>query len=121
MDWEAAARRVEGGTLEARMFGAMRALAEARRSQVALRAGSATLVLDSGNRHVLAYQRLHRRSDALLVVANFSDDPQAVPWWVLHSAGVDDPEHVHSTTGALDLHDGALHLPAWGFAWVTAR
>jgi amylosucrase len=121
MDWQAAERRAEDGALEARVFGMMRRLAEARRSQVALRAGAGTLVLHSGNTHVLAYQRRHERGDALLVAANFSDDPQAVPWWVLHSARVGNPELVHSTTGTLDLHGGELHLPAWGFAWITGR
>jgi len=29
--------------------------------------------------------------------------------------------HVHSTRRRLDLGEGRIHLPAWGFAWLTTR
>jgi hypothetical protein len=27
--------------------------------------------------------------------------------------------HLHSTAGRLDVGDGAVWLPPWGFVWVT--
>ena len=53
-------------------------------------------------------------------------DAGAVPAWVgvLDGdlvVGLTEPEHVHSTRGRLDWGEGRLHLPPWGFAWLTNR
>ena len=37
------------------------------------------------------------------------------------AAGIREPVHVHSTRRRLDLGEGRIHLPAWGFAWLTTR
>ena len=34
-------------------------------------------------------------------------------------AGLGEPVHVHSSTGRLDIADGRIELPPWGFAWLT--
>jgi len=122
MDWAAASRRTDPGSLQGRVFGAVRALAEARRAQLALRAGGETAVLHTDNPHVLAYRRRHQRSGPFLAVASFSDDPESVGAWLLSDAGIRAPVAVHSNTvgaGGLHLADGRLQLPAWGFVWVT--
>jgi amylosucrase len=121
MDWAAAGRRTDPATLEGRVFAAIRRLADARRSQLALRAGGETDVLVPDDPHVLAYRRRHRRSAPLLVLANFSDGWQSVDAGLPAAAGLPEPEHVHSTRGRLDWGDGRLHLPPWGFAWLTNR
>ena len=121
MDWAAAARRYDPATVPGRVFTAMRRLAEARRSQLALRAGGETEVLFPDDPHVLAYRRRHQRSAPLVALANFSDQWQSVHAGLLSAAGVIDAEHVHSTRGHLDFGDGRLHLPPWGFAWLTNR
>jgi amylosucrase len=121
MDWAAAARRSEPGSVEGRVFRALRRLGEARRGQVALRSGGETLVLPTDNWHVLAYRRRHQRSGPLVAVANFSDDPQSIGTWLLSEAGIRHPVPVHSTTvgtGGPGLAAGRLQLPAWGFVWL---
>jgi amylosucrase len=121
MDWAAAGRRHSAGTLEGRVFGLLRRLVEARRSQLALRAGGETELYFPDDPHVLAYRRRHERSASLLALANFSDGWQSVDLGLLARAGIGEPEHVHSTRGRLDVGEGRLHLPPWGFSWLTNR
>ena len=121
MDWAAAARRTDPSTVEGQVFGRLRALAAARRSQLALRSGGETVLLEPDDPHVLAYRRRHQRSAPLLALANFADGWQSVDLALVTAAGLPDPVHVHSTRGRLDLGQGRLHLPPWGFAWLTGR
>ena len=121
MDWAAAARRHSPGTLEGRVFALVRRLVDARRSQLALRAGGETVVYTPDDPHVLAYRRRHERSAPLLALANFSDGWQSVDQGLVAAAGIAEPEHVHSTRGRLDVGEGRLHLPPWGFSWLTNR
>jgi amylosucrase len=121
MDWDAAARRHDEGSLEGRMFGAISRLARARRSLLALRAGGSTEVLPTGNRSVLAYRRAHPRSAPFLSLTNFSDVTQSADAGIMARAGLYEPAHVHSSTGRLDLSGGRIELPPWGFAWLAGR
>jgi amylosucrase len=121
MDWAAAARRTDPGAVAGQVFGRLRALADARKGQLALRSGGETTVLVPDDPHVLAYRRRHQRSAPLLALANFSDDWQSVDLGLAAAAGIREPVHVHSTRRRLDLGEGRIHLPAWGFAWITTR
>jgi glycosidase len=107
--------------VEGRLFGRLRALAAARRGQLALRTGGETTVLAPDDPHVLAYRRRHERSAPLLALANFSDGWQSVDLGLAADAGIAEPVHVHSSRGRLDLGEGRIHLPPWGFAWLTTR
>jgi amylosucrase len=119
MDWDLAARRHDPDSLEGRAFAAIRRLAEARRSLLALRAGGSTELLPTGNRSVLAYRRAHPRSAPFLSLTNFSDVTQAADAGIIARAGLYQPGHVHSSTGRLDISGGRIELPPWGFAWLT--
>ena len=121
MSWSRAALRTDPSTVEGQVFGRLRALASARRGQLALRSGGETTMLWPDDPHVLAYRRRHQRSAPLLALANFSDDWQSVDLGLVAAAGLPDPVHVHSTRGRLDLGEGRLHLPPWGFGWATDR
>jgi amylosucrase len=119
MDWTAAGRRHDERSVEGRVFGALVRLGAARRSHPALRSDAETTVLGVENPHVLTYRRHHPRGAPVLAVASFSDDWQRVDASVLSRAGVNQPMHLHSTAGRLDIGDGAIWLPPWGFVWVT--
>ena len=119
MDWDAAARRRDPHSPEGRMFAAVRGLARARRSLLALRAGGSTDILPTENRSVLAYRRAHPRSAPFLSLTNFSDVSQGVDAGILARTGLSEPSHVHSTTGKITLDTGWIELPPWGFAWLT--
>jgi amylosucrase len=119
MDWPAAARRRDPDSPEGRMFAAIRGLAQARRSLLALRAGGSTDIVPTPNRSVLAYRRAHPRSAPFLSLTNFSDVTQRVDAAILARVGLSEPSHVHSTTGKITLDTGWIELLPWGFAWLT--
>jgi amylosucrase len=119
MDWSAAARRRDPHSLEGRVFAAIRGLADARRSLLALRAGGSTELLPTENRSVLAYRRAHPRSAPFLSLTNFSDITQSADAGIIARAGLHEAAHVHSTAGQLALADGRIELPPWSFLWLT--
>jgi amylosucrase len=124
MDWALAARRGDPDSLEGRMFAAIRALAGARRTLLALRSGGTTEILPTENRSVLAYRRAHPRSAPFLSLTNFSDISQPVDADVIARAGLQEPRRAHSTTGAAVIGAGRadrIELPPWSFAWLTGR
>jgi len=119
MDWARAARRHDPGSLEGRVFAAIRGLAEARRALLALRSGGKTEVLPTENRSVLAYRRAHPRSAPFLSLTSFSDITQSADAGVAARAGLREPHHVHSTTGQLAISAGRIELAPWSFVWLT--
>jgi amylosucrase len=121
MDWPRAARRHDPGSLEGRAFAALRRLATARGSLLALRSGGTTEVLPTGNPSVLGFRRVHPRSASFLSLTNFSDVTQPVEAGIIARAGLRAPEHAHSTTGELVVNGGRIELPAWGFVWLADR
>jgi amylosucrase len=119
MDWQKAALRSDPGSLEGRMFAAIRGLASARRALLALRSGGVTEIVPPGNRSVLAYRRVHPRSAPFLSLTNFSDSPHSVDAGIVARAGLRAPRHAHSTTGGLALGGDRIELLPWSFAWLT--
>jgi amylosucrase len=119
MDWALAARRRDPESLEGQVFAAIRALAGARRSLLALRSGGRTEILPTESHSVLAYRRVHPRSAPFLALANFSDVTQWPDAGIIARAGLYEPAHVHSTTGKLTISTGRIELPAWSFLWLT--
>lgn len=119
MDWDAAARRHDPGSLEGRVFAAIRGLSAARRSLLALRSGGRTELLPTENRSVLAYRRAHPRSAPFLALTNFSDVNQPVDAGIIARAGLYEPAHVHSSTGQLSISAGRIELAPWSFLWLT--
>jgi amylosucrase len=119
MNWARAARRHDPGSLEGRVFAAIRGLAEARRTLLALRSGGNTEILPTENRSVLAYRRAHPRSAPFLSLTSFSDFTQSVDAGVAARAGLHEPRLVHSTTGQLAISAGWIELAPWSFVWLT--
>jgi amylosucrase len=119
MDWAAAARRRDPDSAEGRAFAAIRGLADARRSLLALRSGGSTEILPTENSSVLAYRRVHPRSAPFLSLTNFSDVIQLVDAGVIARAGLYEPAHVHSTTGQLTITAGRIELLPWSFVWLA--
>jgi len=119
MDWAAAARRTDEGTAEARVFQAVRALGQARRSTESLRSDADTEVLRVDNAHVLAFRRAHPRAAPVVVLANFSDRDESVADDVFDRAGLAAPQHLHSAHGRLVVTHGRVQLGPWSYVWVT--
>jgi amylosucrase len=117
MDWAAAARRSAAGSLEARVFGGIRRLGEARRSLVSLRGGGESEVLDVGSDAVLCWRRRHPRGGTVVAVANVGERVQAVDADAVTGFGTF--REVISSDGPLGVRDGRLVLPGLGFAWFA--
>jgi amylosucrase len=117
MDWAAAARRTDPGTLEGRVFGWFQRLGAVRRSLLALRGGGESELLDPGNDAVLAWRRRHPRGGAFVGVANVSSLPQAVDADTVTGFGSLAPVLTSDAVPAVE--DGRLLLPGLGFAWFA--
>lgn len=118
MDWDLAARREQPGTLEARVFAGMRHLATARATTAPLHGDGDTAAVPSGNGHVLAWIRRHRRFGALLGLCNLADSAQTVSAELCAHAGLGEPRNALGLW-PVGLDDGRLHLPALSVAWMT--
>ena len=118
MDWTAAARRDEPGSVEARLYDGLARLMTVRRGLPTLRAGGTVTPIHHDNDHVLAFRRHHPRTGVLIGLANFHPDPQQVE---ATATGVADLE------GAVDaLHPdedlgtaGRLVVDGLSMRWLT--
>ncbi len=106
MDWEAAERRADPATVEGRLWSGLRALAAERRASRATHAQGRVTPVWTGNDHVFGLHREHA-GDRLLLLANFSAEPQPV------HAGL---AREHGVRGAQE--SGFLTLGAYEFAWM---
>jgi amylosucrase len=120
MDWVAAGRRHDHGSVEGRTFAALQRLGKVRRSTEALGSAASTTVLPTGNPRVFGYVRRHPRAAPVVALVCFSDREESVDADVLQAAGLRRAAHLHSSDGQLRLVGGRVVLPAWSFLWVTA-
>jgi amylosucrase len=86
MDWELAEQRRDAQTVAGRIFQRMARLAEARRRTFALHAQAASYPVWTNNDHVFGLIRRSPRG-RLLILANFSEEPQTAPAARLHEMG----------------------------------
>jgi amylosucrase len=121
MDWEAARRKQEPGSIESRVFSEFCRLIEARRRIPALHAAASVTPLWTDNRRVFAYARSHPRAGRFLGLANFSDSAESCDAGVLVQARLDDPQPALVSEGPLDLSGGRINLPRLGFLWLVER
>jgi amylosucrase len=82
MDWEAAGRRHDPATVEGRLWAGLQRLIAARRATRAIHVQGTVEPLWTGNDHVFALRR-DQAGERLLVLANFTADPQPVSLGVL--------------------------------------
>ena len=118
MDWDAAARRHEPGTVEARLWAGLVRLAHARRGTRAMHAAARTEVFATGNEHVLGLWR-RRAGHGVLVLANFAATPQRVHATVpeLHGFAATGGELV-AEDRRLELEGDELVLEPYALAWL---
>ena len=77
MDWEAAERRHDPATVEGRLWAGLQRLIKQRRGTRAVHAQGTIEAIWTGNDHVFGLRREHA-GDRLLLLANFSPEPQPV-------------------------------------------
>jgi len=119
MDWKAAARRHDAGTVEGRLFAGLRRLADARRRCPPLRGGGATTPWWTDSPQVFAWLRQHPREGGMLGLANFSDTASTIDAGLVAHAGMAAGVDLLRDGAEPVLRDGRLELPAWGCAWIV--
>jgi amylosucrase len=119
MDWEAAARRNQPGSVEGRAFPAFARLARARRSLPALHGDASVRLLDTDNPRVLAYVRERAAFGRVLVLAGFSDVAESCSAGVISDAGLVRAVPVLSENGSVELDGDRVALPPLGLVWLV--
>jgi amylosucrase len=116
-DDDAAARRDDPGTVEARAFGRIQQMTRVRRDLPALHAAGESELLAVDDPHVLAWRRRHPRSGHFVGMVNFAEHPVSVDARALEGLG--DLDTVLSSDGPLEVHDGRAYLPGLSFFWLA--
>ena len=112
---EQISRAQSEGTLEHRIFSALKDLIEQRKN-LSLMGDSDTEILESENQHVFAYGR-QSAQDKLLILNNFSEASQIVPVTVLDYLESTKPINVLDESLEFS-EEGEIILKPYQFAWL---
>jgi amylosucrase len=119
MDWAAAERRHDPATVEGRLWAGLRRLVAARRATRAVHAQGQGDPFWTGNEHVFGLARKHG-GDRLLVLANFTDGPQAVHVGVVRDRGFALGAAAAEPDGRdLRVEGDFVVLASYQFVWAT--
>ncbi|MCA9121930.1 MAG: alpha-glucosidase C-terminal domain-containing protein [Planctomycetaceae bacterium] len=115
MRWEFLEELKDDGSIRKRIFTSAQRMIQLRKDLPAL-AGLQMELIATDNPHVLAYVRAHE-GNRLLVLANFSDEPQTVAGNRLRTAGLGRffQDRIRGTTLATSVD---VTLEAYGFLWL---
>jgi amylosucrase len=121
LDRAAAARAADPGSVEGRVWGALRRLGEVRRSLPALTGDVASEVLGAGvtagEDTVLVWRRQHPRHGTFIGLANVGAAPQPVDADTVTGLGTF--AQVAGSDGRLPVQDGRVVVPGLGWAWFA--
>ena len=110
-DWTLAEKRHDPASRQGRLFAALRALETCRAQEIAFRADAVVEVLETGSDRVLGVSRRYedRRVVALF---NFSETEETV-----YLQG----ETLHDLLGGGEVDLREVHLPPYGFLWLSSE
>ncbi|GAB4098007.1 amylosucrase [Sinomonas halotolerans] len=111
------ARRNDPWTVEGTIYAGLQKMLAVRARTPEL-AGNTLIGFDTGNRHVLGYQRPGEEGAAILVLANFGDAAQHVS---AHTLSGFAPHAEDLFTGLTALLSDGVTLPAQEFVWLRAH
>jgi len=123
IDWNKAELRNKPGTVEYRIFTALKKLIAVRKEISAFADFNGRELLDVGNPHLLAYAHSDHRNSAsrVVVVGNFDAAPQYLDLDLLQRMGYFKLGHVKdlSTGERPPVFNDQLVIPAYGFYWLS--
>ena len=124
MDWERAERRNQPGSIEQRIFSALKKMIAIRKEIIAFADHNNRELLDIDNPHIFAFSRFNyvRDQSRVLVIGNFATTAQALELQYLRRLGFLPNDSV------LDLHSGEtlpltgehLVVPGLTFYWLLS-
>jgi amylosucrase len=120
MDWQAAGRRHEEGTVEHRLFYGLRAMILARKRTPHLHAVTPTEVFEAGNAGVFAYSRPHPLGP-LVALHNLTEVPQHVSADVVRGRGVEGELRDRLGGDVVEWAAGIIRLEPYGSLWITGE
>jgi amylosucrase len=119
MDWEAASRRHDPESVEGRLWAGLRRLIAARRATRAIHVQGVTEPLFTGNDHVFGLCR-EQAGEALLMVANFTADPQPMSLAVARDRGFEPTPAAAEPDGrGLESSDDFVVLAPYQHLWFS--
>lgn len=125
IDWDRAERRHAPGTIEYRVFNALRKMIAIRKEIPAFADFNNRQLLDIASPHLFAFTRFTLRdgSSSILVVSNFAEESQTLMREELALIGGHHVEHYRDliTGDVLTLEQDRLPVPALGFYWLSTQ
>jgi amylosucrase len=122
LHWGKMDRRKEVGTIEYRLFNALKRLIAIRKEIPAFADKNNRELLDTNNAHLLAYSRFNQTvaSSRVLVISNFNDIEQTLDINLLQDKGFFQYSQVKDlvTGSMLTIQNGRLNIPALSFFWL---
>lgn len=121
-DWNKAARRHETGTVEHRIFHALKRMIALRKEMTAFADFDNRQLLAVDNPHLLAFSRTdpHNSRNRVLVIGNFSTEAQALQVEALRGHGFFTPDGMKDVCSGerLPVENDAVVLPALACCWL---
>ena len=120
MDWDLADAALEGVAAPhvQQMFDGLKTLIAARQRTNQLHAMRDTVILESPNAQVFAYERPHPLGN-LVCLYNFSESLQVIPAWFLESRGLGQATDC-ITKQPLEIRDGFVWLEGYAVLWLRS-
>ncbi len=120
MDWQVANAAIAGRAAPhvQQMFDGLKTLIAARQRTPQLHAMRDTVILESPNAQVFAYERPHPLG-SLLCLYNFSEELQVIPAWFLGNRGLGQATD-SITNKPLEVRDGFVWLEGYAAVWLRS-
>lgn len=125
IDWERAARRNQSGTVEYRIFNALKRMI-AVRSEISVFADfNNRELIEVESPHLFVFERYNwiSRHDSVLIVANFDSNPHSLDLESFETWGRIDYDRLVDlyTGGRPDMVNHTLVVPGFGFCWLGEK
>ncbi len=124
IDWDNAARRNTPGTVEYKVFSALKKMIAVRKEIHVFADFNNRELLDAENPHLFVFGRynIQQPAERVLVVGNFSNRPQHLELTDIGSWGVPYGQFVDLIRGERpDFFKESLVIPSYGYYWLSDR
>ena len=122
-DWNKAKKRHDPGTVEQRIFSALKKLIALRKETTAFADLDNRQLIEHDNPNLILFVRIDPANsrNKVLVVANFNGAPQTLSFDVLKSAGLVKSDGIKNicTGSRVDINHAMLTVPALTCLWLT--
>ena len=123
IDWDRAGQRQQSGTIEHRVFTALKKMIAVRKEIPAFADFNSRELHEVSNPHLLVFSHFDHRqtSSKVVVVANFDGAPQHLDLEELRSAGLTGLREIRdlATGESPPVLNGQLGIQAYGFYWLA--